>query len=184
MCMLMLTACEARIQPVAEQETHSVGASAQASTKGHYAKPGAEVRFANPAPIALEPNKAGEFDVVLVTVADQGVMHVHITVDPELELLSGSTQAEFTLTPGGSYSLPLQLLSQTPGRFYMRFQVSIETEGQVKGRSLTLAVQSGAPVAPSEKAPREKMAPSSSGAVDDVISLPAQETITIPDQAP
>lgn len=175
--VFLLTACEARIQPSAEQQVQPVTAST--AKKGQYAKPGADVRLVNPAPVFLEPGKTSNVELILAAASDSGIMRVQISADPELEVLSGQEQLEFPLASTGNYSIPLQLQSQTPGRFYIRMQVSLDIDGQVKGRSLALAVQVGAPAMPSEK-----MAPSSSGSVDDVISLPAQETIKAPGNTP
>lgn len=178
--VLFLSACEARMQPVAApQNTATPAVSSQSSVKAKYAKPGADVRLVNAAPLLTEPGQVGEVELVLDTAHEQGVMHVKLSADQELVLLSQPDVVEFTITPGGSYVIPLQFMAQTSGRFYVRLQVSLEVNGQTQGRSLALAVQVGDTTTESQLQ-QQKAAHASSDDGDNVISLPAQETISTP----
>jgi hypothetical protein len=178
--VLVLSACEARMQPVAVQQNSEASAvSSHSSVKAKYAKPGADVRLVNATPLLAEPGQVGEIELVLDTAHEQGVMYVKLSADQELTLLSQPDVVEFTLTPGGSYVIPLQFMAQTSGRFYVRLQVSLEANGQTQGRSLALAVQVGGTTTESQSQQQKAVHPSSSDG-DNVISLPAQETIRSP----
>jgi hypothetical protein len=178
--MLVFPACESRVQAVAEQTKTPV--AIHSSTHSHaakkHAKPGADVRLVNPAPINLVPGKASSAGLVLATSKDAGVLQVNIIADEGVRILSQPKHLEFALTPNGTYAIPLQLIAQTPGRFYLHFQTSLNVNGHILGRSLSVAVQVG----DTEKvnSQQEKMAPSSSASSNAVISLPAQETIITP----
>jgi hypothetical protein len=192
--VLFLSACEARMQPeaaqqnteaaqqnteAAQQNTETSAVSSHSSVKAKYTKPGADVRLVNATPLLAEPGQVGKVELLLDTAHEQGVMHVKLSADQELILLSQPDVVEFTLTPGGSYVIPLQFMAQTPGRFYVRLQVSLEANGQTQARSLAIAVQVG-DATTELQSQQQKAAHSSSADGDNVISLPAQETISSP----
>lgn len=183
--LLVFSACESRMQPVAEQTKISanVHSSIHSSVSKKHAKPGADIRLVNPAPINLVPDQARSVELELATSKGTGVLQVDVIADEGLTILSQPEHLEFALISNGNYVVPLQLVSQTTGRFYLHFHTSLTANGQTLGRSLSVAVQVGDREQVNSQ--QEKMAPasstnSSSANSSDVISLPAQETIITP----
>lgn len=171
----LLVGCESRVQSVAEQKTQITAPTTHTSASKQYLKPGADVALVDTSPIKLVPGQTSSVDIDLAVAKNVGELKVDIRADDGLEILSQPKQLEFKLVPYGRYKLPLQLLAQTPGRFYIHIQAQLTQSGQTLGRSLTVAVHVGEPIQ------QQKMAHSSSAANDAVISLPAQETIiTLP----
>lgn len=143
-----------------------------------HAKPGASVKLANSLPLELEPGQVKEVELELVTSNEKGSMKVQVNADSELAVLSEPGILEFDVTPGASYVIPLQLMAQTQGRFYVYLQVTTDMGGQMLARSLVASVQVGDTNEDSQHQQQKVMSPSNPD--DNLVSLPAQETISYP----
>lgn len=140
------------------------------SVKSHLPKPGASVRLESTKPYQLQESMPAEIKLVLVTTETDGVMDVKIGASDELMLSSQETM-QFQLSPNGRYELPLKLTAHLAGRYYINLHVSIRAGGQQMSRVLSAIVQVG------DEPKLQKAQASDAVSSDDVISLPAQETI-------
>ena len=165
-----LGACGSSVQADLAAAPQAQPPAAHKSTGAHKAKPGSLVTWVDASPIYIQPGEASTQVLALVVSQEVGQMQVAIVDVPPLEISSQQRQWQFTLTPGGRYELPVELFSATSGRFHLRVQVKITQGDQVQERHLLRVVQVGA-------VPQRNQKPA---AGDEVISLPAQETITQP----
>lgn len=193
-CCLLLSACESKLvngnQPETKLHTSS-GASENESISKEMqdkqtgkmsspAKPGASVRLKTNEPFFI--TEPGVFDYSLVLLSDQheGEMSVDISTSDEIAILPSDTNTKlentyrFRLAPDGEYEIPLKLNVTKEGRFYIHLHVTIQADNQATTRVLAAILQVGKPDANAQK-PSTKSLKSD---VDDVILLPAQETIS------
>ena len=167
-----LSACGSSVQgdvsAVSQAQPPAVSRKAAGT---HQAKPGSLVTWVDASPIYLQPGEPSAQVLVLAVSQELGQMQVAIVDAAPLEISSQQHQWQFDLVPGGRYELPLQLSSAAPGRFYLRLKVQIRQGDQLQERQLLRVVQVG-PI-------QQRMQKPAAG--DEVISLPAQETIIQPE---
>ena len=177
-----LGACGSSVQADLAAAPQAQPPATHKPTGAHKAKPGSLVTWVDASPIYIQPGETSTQVLALAVSQEVGQMQVAI-VDPAtlvdavrvtdsapVEVSSQQRQWQFTLTPGGRYELPVELFSPTSGRFHLRVQVKITQGDQVQERQLLRVVQVGAVSQRNQKPV----------AGDEVISLPAQETITQP----
>lgn len=162
------TQLEADKSPVAEQPQTTVKNAAD-HHKTHRGKPGADVSLRENIVHRLEPGVDADVTLALAASYTEGEMTVTLIGSDGLHILDGETHYTFPLSETGHYSMPLRLLAAEAGRYYIHMQVAVNHQGRQTMRSLSAIVQVG-PEAPSDS--RQK-----AGNADDVIPLPAQETI-------
>lgn len=139
--------------------------------KTHRTKPGANVSLQDNLVHRLEPGIDAEILVALAASYNEGDMMVHLHTSDGLLLVAGATQYTFSLREDGSYVMPLRLVAHEPGRYYVHLQVSIIHDGRQSARALSAIVQVG------DEAKGMGVAQEKQKHVDDVIQLPADETI-------
>lgn len=167
-----LSACGSSVQgDVSAAPQAQPSAVSHKASGAHQAKPGSLVAWVDASPIYIRPGEPSAQVLVLAVSQEVGQMQVAIVDTAPLEISSQQRQWQFSLTPGGRYELPLQLLSAAPGRFHLRVQVQITQGDRMQERQLLRVVQVG-PIQQRNQKP---------AAGDEVISLPAQETIIQPE---
>lgn len=157
------------------QNNHSAAISvekkaAHVSVNAHQPKPGASVRLESTKPFSLQEAIPADIKLVLLAAETEGVMDVEIGASDEL-ILSSQETMQFQLSPNGRYEVPLKLTAHLAGRYYINLHVSIRAGGQQMSRVLSAIVQVG------DEPQLQKAQASDAVSSDDVISLPAQETI-------
>lgn len=162
------TQLEADKSPVAEQP-HTTLKNAADHHKTHRGKPGAEVSLRENIVHRLEPGVDADVTLELSASYSEGDMTVTLAGSDGLHIVGGETHYTFSLSETGHYSMPLRLLATEAGRYYIHMQVAVNHQGRQTMRALSAIVQVGSE-APSDS--RQK-----AGNADDVIPLPAQETI-------
>jgi len=135
------------------------------------AKPGASVSLADSEPLSLQAGVADVFNVELKTPVTQGRMHVNITAKAPLNLMSELDEFDFDLSPDASYLLPITLMADEDGRYYLSLQIELTEGDQVSSRSLDVVVQVGSPVKTQING-MEKPEPGE----DALVEMPAQES--------
>lgn len=138
----------------------------------HRVKPGASVDLASHAPLQLQAGVADVFNIELKTPVTAGRMHVNLTAKAPLNLMSELDEFDFDLAPDGQYQVPITLMADENGRYYLNLQIELTEGEQTMGRSLDVIVQVGPAL--KTKIMRETKPGADS---DTVIELPAQEQI-------
>lgn len=137
-------------------------------------KPGAAVSLHGAQPLLIPTPGVYEYSLQLLSPVRDGKMTVDVSVTDGITIVSATRHFEFELREGGEYRVPLTVNASSEGRFYIQLHVSINTDGQSSSRVIAAIVQVGEPVVKTQKA----AAKSTTKDGDEVISLPAQETIS------
>lgn len=171
---LLLCGCKA------EDLTRDVAeAPNQSQQKQSPGKPGAPVSLENPQPFYVDEAGIYEFEIGLLvsspieTSDPNGIIRVLVSSESGVELISTPSVFEFVYSPTGEYRLPLKVNVQKLGRHYIKLHIALNENGQISTRSLIAIVQAGNTPVKAQKATTIK-----SSAANDVISLPAQESIS------
>lgn len=137
-------------------------------------KPGASVSLKDSAPLyALTPG-VYEYNLSLISPDHSGKMTVVASVGDGATIISPITHFEFILADNGEYVVPLAINVAHEGRFYIQLHISVMTEGQSTTRVIAVILQVGEPTVKTQKTLNK----SSTTSADEVIVLPAQETIS------
>ena len=191
LCCLLLSACESKLSNENQlatkltassvmSEKESVDKSKHTGKTFSPAKPGATVRLKTTEPFFIAAPGVFEYSLVLLSDQHEGEMSVDISTSDEIAILPSDTNTElentyrFRLAPDGEYEIPLTLNVTQEGRFYIHLHVTIQADNQATTRVLAAILQVGKPDANAQK-PSTKSLKSDA---DDVILLPAQETIS------
>ena len=170
-----LLACETEIKSASETVQPTVEHTRdKKSIHPSIGKPGAAVSLRNSQPLQLPATGVQDVVVQLMSPVYQGVMHVSVSSNEDIAIVSAQKEFEFTLVEQGDYQLPLTLNIATAGRHYLHLQVVINTKEQTQARAIAVIVQVGEPVLKTQKTDFERAAEVG----EQVISLPAQETIS------
>lgn len=186
LCSMLVTACSKTRPAVTEQQTPGVSEirdpdislekSAHENSKTMEitrGKPGARISLADSTIYRLPTAVVSDITLVLVTPYTEGQAKVTVSVSDGLSIVSEVTEFDFLLDADTEYAIPLQLLAQENGRYYIHLQVTLEAEGRRTFRALSAIVQVG-PEEPAAKAIRNMH---KAGEQAPVIYLPAEETI-------
>lgn len=138
------------------------------------AKPGAAVSLKNSEPLYAAAPGVYEYQLLLLSPNHKGKMTVDASTSDGLTIVSSARHFEFELQEGGEYSVPLTINASAEGRFYIQLHISIAADGQTSARVIAAILQVGEAAVKAKKA----AAKSSAQGVEEVISLPAQETIS------
>lgn len=144
------------------QQNHSLG------------KPGAAVSLHSAQPLAASTPGVYEYSLQLMSPVRDGKMTVDVSVSDGITIVSSARHFEFELQEGGVYRVPLTINASLEGRFYIQLHVSINTDGQSSTRVIAAILQVGEPAVKARKAAAKNTAKDT----NEVISLPAQETIS------
>lgn len=138
-----------------------------------HGKPGAQVSFVNNEVYQLEPGVAGDLDLQLNAAYGEGEMTVSVTLDEGLALLAGATEHTFPLGQDQRYLIPMTVMGQEAGRFYVTLHISIAHAGHEAFKSIAAIVQVG----PEAVKATERNLFEKSNHSDGVVVLPAEEEI-------
>lgn len=165
--ILSLTGCSPQL-------TSSSAAAVEKNTAKaagkHYVKPGATVSLESSAPYTLQQSVPTDIQLVLLAGESEGVMDVRITVSDGL-LLNTKNTMQFELSPKEHYVLPVNVTAHQQGRHYINLQVVTRTKQRQAARALSAIVQVG------DVLSLQKNQGAVAADEDDVVSMPAQETI-------
>lgn len=200
-CMLGLVACsksDTGVSIAAESKSESIVYSGEntvspvndlvltekeQSASISYAKPGADVRLADTSVITIDVAVLTNIELELVAAYQDGQMSVGLSSSEGLSLL-GITEQLFVLGSGARYRLPVQLLAQEHGRYYIHIHIAVERDGRKDSRVLSAIVQVGTPTSPSKSLQKIPTVNSDNENLtgqraqgEAVIILPARETI-------
>lgn len=172
--IVILAGCSPQLtgSPPSTSAHKAVDANKSVASSNHTVKPGAPVRLENSGPYRLQQGSSTDIQLVLLANASDGVMDVRITVSDDLILNTTST-VQFQLSPQARYELPIHITAQQQGRYYINLQVSTRINQRESTRVLSAIVQVGDEL----QLQKNQGSMTSSAAGDDVVSMPAQETI-------
>lgn len=134
-------------------------------------KPGAAITLASDAILMIQPKEIVATDILLDVNHDLGELSLEFSASPGLSLVDTSTSIKLAIGQN-PVRVPVKLLALTDGRFYLNIQARVTTTDSSSSRNLAVIVQAGA----TPEKPPQFNKPSG----DQVISLPAQETISKP----
>lgn len=135
-------------------------------------KPGAAVSLKNSQPLYAANPGVYDYQLQLISPSKTGTITVVTSASDGVMIVSPEREVAFQLQEFGEYVLPLTVNASTEGRFYIQLQVTISEGEHSSKRAIAAILQVGEPVIKAQKAEGR------SSAVDGVISLPAQETIS------
>lgn len=139
---------------------------------GKHLKPGADIRLQSDSIIFVKPNEIVDTDIVLATNETSGQLSLDISLSEGLELLDTSSKINATLNETKLVKTPVKLRAIHDGRFYIYLQASLSNGESISSRSLALIVQAGPEI--------QKATQFQKSAGENVISMPAQETQSVP----
>ncbi len=138
-----------------------------------YRKPGAAIYLVNRGVPQLAPGQVQSVELVLRAGYSEGTMSVTVAASEGLEILGAEVTSRYQLSAGEDYRLPLQLLAERSGRYYLDLSVAVQMpDGSSVARAIGYAVQVGVDQRGNQKAVAPAAAESGG-----VISLPAEETV-------
>lgn len=153
--------------PSSDKNTQSVE-----STRG---KPGAQIRLATNAIHKAKAGVVSDISLVLVTPYIEGQLSVVVSASEGLALVSDVTDFSFVLDADTDYAIPLKILAQEDGRYYVHMKVNLDVKGRRTFRALSAIIQVGQDEQSKKKA---ELNVRTTGDTPPVILLPAEETIT------
>lgn len=160
---LCLYGCSDKTQPQIKQP-------AVKQTQQKDVKPGASVKLISPSILTIDPNKQTSTEILFETTESSGEFIVELFAPTGLSLLNTPTQQTINLVSPGNIKIPISLLAVTNGRYYLKMHILMKKGDSIAVRNLAVIIQVGPEP---EKAVQLKK---TSG--ENVISLPAQETIS------
>ncbi len=169
-CLLPTTGCQQKSKH--EIVSSSVNES-QLLTRTKTTKPGASVSLASANMITIDENKESTVVVLLKAQSTSGVIQIKLNSSEGLQVLSGNEIQDVRLNADGYYQLPVSLLAPNSGRYYLNLHVVIGNAENFTSRALAVIVKVG-PFTGADQLPLQ-MKKSVTG--ENIISLPAQETI-------
>jgi hypothetical protein len=153
--------------------------SAMSKGYGEYhpvGKPHAPVEMKYQLPTKLKSGKAIEFTLNLMPTRDVESIAVLLRVDDGLKLESASQAGYGATARNTKIDLPVSVVPQREGVFYIHVQVSVQVEGQVQSRSFAIPLNVGDVDAKQHLKSSGVVTEDASG--ERVISMPAQESVT------
>jgi hypothetical protein len=137
-------------------------------------KPGASVTLKSPQPLLLADTGVQDVRFQLISPIHNGTMNVSVTANEGISIISEMREFTFSLNESDNYQIPLTLNIAHEGRHYVQLYITVNNGGQTSVRSLAVILQVGKAAIKVQKPAIE----SSVGSSEQVISLPAQETIS------
>jgi hypothetical protein len=108
--------------------------------------------------------------VILDIKEPSGSLNVELSASNGLDLVATPIQQNINFVQSGAIKIPVKLHADANGRYYLNLHANVNNNDLSSTRNLAVIVQVGAEV---EKSPEFKKITN-----DNVISLPAQETIS------
>lgn len=136
-------------------------------------KPGAPVSLKDVSPFVVAQTGIYEIEINLISSFSTGLMTVGVSSGEGIHVVSTLPLFEFSPNQEGEYRVPLRVDVRELGRHYIQLHISVNEKGQAATRAITVIVQAG-----ESSAKLQKAISTSSSAARDVISHPAQETIS------
>lgn len=168
----VLSGCDHQADESLSAQPVAAVAESKTSEANFYAKPGASVDLASNQPIQMEVSNITVVNIELKTALETGRMHVNLNVAAPLILASELDEFDFDLNANGQYILPVTLMAEEEGRYYLNLQVDVTQGDQLSSRNMSVIIQVGSPKL-NEPAVQQKPI----NTEDRVIELPAQETV-------
>jgi hypothetical protein len=163
--VVCLFSCHEKSTAIAQP--NKIAAHAKESKKE--IKPGAAIKLVSGTITTLNANELTQVELLFEVKEPLGTLSLELSPTNGLEVLDTQMQQSINLTPSTPIKIPVKLRAMTNGRYYLNIQAGIDNGESSSTRNLALIVQVGAE---QEKAMQFKKA-----AGDNVIKLPAQETI-------
>ena len=132
-------------------------------------KPGAPVKLVSESLISVNPGQQTSITIELETDRLNGYLDLHFVPSQGLDVLNTDAHQMVNLSNTQTIKIPVTLLAQTDGRYYLNMHINMESDELRSSRTLALIVQVGA-----ETAEEIKLQKTSE---ENVISLPAHEKI-------
>lgn len=148
------------------------------AVESHTRKPTLPVSIATVLPTRIAAGESLNLDVSIASAMEQGELVIAFRPDEGLVLVSPLQEQQFTL-PGGAFktTIPLTVLPSQDGRYAVSVDIRhVGVDGRVRSVTRGITFRVGEPPAVAAKA----SAASTGAQEDNVISMPAQETIIRP----
>lgn len=184
-CSMALVACSKTVPATAEQRPEAPANETRTSTEAASSnkiaksveptrgKPGAQISLATNEIHKAKAGIASDIKLVLITPYIEGQLTVAVSASEGLALVSEVNEFTFMLDADTDYAIPLQILAQEDGRYYVHMQVNLEVEGRRTFRALSAIIQVGQ----DEQPKKAELKVRTTGEASPVILLPAEETI-------
>lgn len=135
-------------------------------------KPGAAVKLISSPIISINANELVQIELLLDVKESSGTLSLEFSPTNGLSLLDTNALQNFHFSQATTINIPVKVRANSNGRYYLNIHVSIDNGDSLSTRNLALIVQVGAEV---EKSTQLKKMSN-----ENVISMPAQETISNP----
>lgn len=132
-------------------------------------KPGAPIRLVSDKLLRINPAEKSTLNIVLSANDGAESLWVEFLPSPGLQLLAPLEPQAVAVGANKLVSLPVVLLANVSGRYYLNIHIGSDAEGLSNVRNLAVIIQVGDE--PAAAIERQK------SAGDNVITMPAQETI-------
>lgn len=169
-CLLPTTGCQQKSKH--EMVSSSVNES-QLLTRTKTAKPGAPVSLISANIVTIGKNRESTVVVLLKAQSASEIIYIELNSSEGLQVLSGAEKKEVHLNTDGYYHLPVSVLALNSGRYYLNLRVIIGEPETFISRNLAIIIQ----VDPLAQADQSPMLMMKSVTEENIILLPAQETI-------
>ena len=178
--VVSLFGCSDKIQPATKQSIVQANKPKvsqleqkdknQKQIKQKEVKPGAAVKLISPSIITINPDEQMPIEILLEVKETSGELQVELSPPAELNLLDTVIERTVSLASSNTIKIPVTLMATTNGRYYLKIHARINNGDETSTRNLAIIVQVGPVV--------EKSVQLKKVSRDNVISLPAQETIS------
>lgn len=135
-------------------------------------KPGAAIQLLSDSLLTIDASQEVQVKVHLSSPKIGEEMAVDFSTTPGLMLVATQLHQDIGFSTAASIEIPVRLLAKANGRYYLKMRIELHDGAIVSYRNLAVIVQVG-PVA-------DKAAKLHKSAEQNVIVLPAQETISSP----
>ena len=133
-------------------------------------KPGAAIKLVSNSLISITTNELAHTDIVLETMESRGELIIDFATSQGLSLKNINTPQSIKLDGSTPIKIPVSLIATSNGRYYLNMHISLNNADTISVRNLAVIVQVGPLV--------EKAVKLQKTAGENIISLPAQETIS------
>lgn len=189
--LLVLTGCTETEPPTrktvsSSSEVQTPITATAAKSKTHVAeesrgqrKPGAEILFIHDFDGQIDSGIPEQVTLRFEHNYGDGDLTIQLDAESGMELMGNSSPYTFILKDSAPAVLPITLTVQSPGKYYLNIFATFNRPNVSQGRAFALAVSTSDYVAAAKKKlDAIKNVPSSSDNAENIILLPAQETIS------
>lgn len=154
-------------QPTASSQSKTAGKTAVHVKE---AKPGAAIKLSSNSIVFINANELTQIELMLDVKESSGSLNIELSPTNGLDIVETQMYQSINLGSSAAIKIPVKLRANTNGRYYLNIHASVNNNDLFSTRNLAVIVQVGAEI---EKSPQLKKITN-----DNVISLPAQETIS------